>query len=88
MPERRKEYYKYKKLNKNYSSQKPKTKLTNTSFCLPRHLLDWAHGEAESRGQSLSEYIRALILIKWDADLNKDRQNNRSNEHKSPTAEK
>jgi Arc/MetJ-type ribon-helix-helix transcriptional regulator len=37
-----------------------------TSFTIPKHLLAWVKQEAEKRGQSTSEYIRNLILNKWD----------------------
>ena len=39
---------------------------TTATFVLQKHLLEWVHQEAESRGQSTSEYIRALLLRQWD----------------------
>jgi hypothetical protein len=33
---------------------------------IPKHLLAWVQQEAEKRGQSISEYIRNLILNQWD----------------------
>jgi Arc/MetJ-type ribon-helix-helix transcriptional regulator len=39
---------------------------TTATFVLQKHLLAWVTKEAESRGQSTSEYIRALLLQQWD----------------------
>jgi Arc/MetJ-type ribon-helix-helix transcriptional regulator len=39
---------------------------TTATFVLQKHLLVWVTKEAESRGQSTSEYIRALLLQQWD----------------------
>jgi hypothetical protein len=39
---------------------------TTATFVLQKHLLVWVAKEAESRGQSTSEYIRALLLQQWD----------------------
>jgi hypothetical protein len=39
---------------------------TTATFVIPKHLLAWVQQEAEKRGQSISEYIRNLILNQWD----------------------
>lgn len=54
----------------------PKT--TTTSFSLPKHILEFAKAKAEERGQSVSEYLRYLLLRHWDeqnAKLTKKQKN-------------
>jgi Arc/MetJ-type ribon-helix-helix transcriptional regulator len=46
-----------------------------TSFTIPKHLLKWVHDEAHSRGQSTSEYIRALLLKQWDKKTEAEKEN-------------
>lgn len=43
-----------------------------TSFTIPKHLLMWVQEEAMKRGQSTSEYIRALLLKQWDKKTEND----------------
>lgn len=39
---------------------------TKTSFSVPKHILEFAKKKAAERGQTVSEYIRYLIVKTWD----------------------
>ena len=47
---------------------------TTATFTIPKHLLEWVHGEAMKRGQSTSEYIRTLLLKQWDNKKTEDKK--------------
>ena len=44
---------------------------TKTSFSLPKHILEFAREKASERGQSVSEYLRYLLLKHWDEQNDK-----------------
>jgi predicted DNA binding CopG/RHH family protein len=48
-----------------------KANQTTATITIPKHLIAWVKKEAESRGQSTSEYIRCLLLKKWDDQIAK-----------------
>jgi predicted DNA binding CopG/RHH family protein len=48
-----------------------KASQTTATITIPKHLIAWVKKEAESRGQSTSEYIRCLLLKKWDDQIPK-----------------